>query len=384
MARRVLKYLDQLAHDEVDDINLQRELGVAYERLGDVEGGATVSNLGNTDAAMDAYGKAIAIFDRIAKSRPTDAQVIADQMRALSKLSDIKSATLSDHQGSLELELRMRSVREEWVSNHPSDRSARRALAGNLQSIAGRLDLLGRYEESLTVRRQALTMVEDLHASGPVDSNLRLALALAYKRLGRTLHKTKRYDEAIPQFKRALAIEQQEVERDPVSVTSRVNLSFTWNDMGITQFARGDLAQALEDFQHALKLRDDLVRSNPKDVRSASLLANTKLRIGSVLMKTQKTVEGVRLMHESLQAREQLATKDPKNSGARVDVAEACATLGDAYMQLRRSQQARDYYVRARSMYSELRSQGKLAADFLGEPERLAAALERLGSKGDS
>src|SRR4051812_2161253 len=56
MARRVLKYLDQLAKDEVNDTSLQRELGVAYERLGDVEGGPTVSNLGNTNAALDAYG----------------------------------------------------------------------------------------------------------------------------------------------------------------------------------------------------------------------------------------------------------------------------------------------------------------------------------------
>jgi hypothetical protein len=71
--------------------------------------------------------------------------------------------------------------------------------AANLQSIGGRLDQLGRYEESLVVvvRRQALQMVQDLDASGPVDANLRLTLALANKRLGRTLHRTKRYGEAI-------------------------------------------------------------------------------------------------------------------------------------------------------------------------------------------
>ncbi|HYP09769.1 MAG TPA: serine/threonine-protein kinase [Bryobacteraceae bacterium] len=384
MARRVLKYLDQLAKDEVNDIALQRELGVAYERLGDVEGGPTVSNLGNTSAALDAYGKAIAIFDKIGKTRPGDAQVVADQMRAYSKMSDVKSAMLSDHQGSLELELRMRAMREEWVKNHPADRSARRTLAANLQSIAGRLDLLGRYEESLGVRRQALGMVEDLHASGPVDSNLRLALALAYKRLGRTLHRTRRYEEAIPNFLKALAIEQQEVQRDPVSVTSRVNLSFTWNDMGFTQVARGDPAKAFECYREALKLREELVRSNPKDVRSASLLATTRLRLGALLAKTGKTEDAVRLMRESLQAREQLAAKDPDNLGARAEVAEASAALADVYLQTRRAPLARDLYERAHGIFAELRGLGKLSADFVGEPDRLAAALAKLSAKGVS
>jgi hypothetical protein len=89
-------------------------------------------------------------------------------------------------------------------------------------------------------------------------------------------------------------------------------------------------------------------------------------------------------MHDSLQSREQLAAKDPDNSGARAEVAEACATLGDAYLLLHQPQRARDYYERAQAMYSELRSQGKLSADFRDEPDRLAAALAKIGSKGVS
>ena len=131
------------------------------------------------------------------------------------------------------------------MKKHGDDRAMHRGLAGSLQSIAGHLDQLGRYEESLKVRRQALAMVEQLNASGPVDTNLRLALALANKRVGRSLHRNKNYAEAIPFFLKALEIEKQEVARDAVRVNSRVNLSFTWNDMGITQLARGEYAARL-------------------------------------------------------------------------------------------------------------------------------------------
>ena len=374
MARRVLKYLDELAKDEVHDIGLQRELGVAYERLGDVEGGPTVSNLGNTAAAASSYQKAISIFNKLSQQKPDDAQLLADQLRAYGKMADIKLME-GDTQGALDLDLRVRQAREAWVNDHPNDRSAKRALGLNLQNIGSRLDQLGRYEDALKVRLEALRLIEDLNASGPVDANLRLALALANKRLGRTLHRLKRYDEAIPYFLKALDMEKAEVQRDPVNVTSRVNLSFTWNDMGGTHVAMGQLPVGLSCFREALKLREELVRGNPKDVRSASLLATTKLRMAQVIAKQGRPAEALPLMHQSLQSREQLAAKDPKNAGARGEVAEANAVIGDTLIHLRRDHQARDYYQRARAIYTDLKAQGKLSADFQGEPDRLAAVL---------
>lgn len=379
LARRILKYLDRLAREEVNDGALQRDLAAAYERLADVEGSPTIANLGNTEAALEAYGKAIGIYEQLAKKRPTNAQLVADQTRSYSKVADLKSL-MGDLQGALDLDLRSREAREAWLSVHPDDRPARRALAANLQSIGGRLDQLGRFEESLTVRRQALQMVQDLNNSGAVDANLRLALALAHKRLGRTLHRIERYDEAIRHFQNALEIEKQEVERDPVGVTGRVNLSFTWHDMGVTQIARNKDGDAMKYFNEALKIRLDLVRSNPKDVRSASILAATRLRIGSILVRMHKVNEGIELLQQSLQSREQLAAKDPKNSGARGEVAEACAAIGDALVQARNARQAREYYQRARAIFTELRDQGKLAADFRAEPDRLSAAIAKIGA----
>jgi hypothetical protein len=62
LARKVLHYLDRLAKDEVRDVSLQRDLAIAYERLGDIVGGVKASNLGNSAGALESYGKALAIF----------------------------------------------------------------------------------------------------------------------------------------------------------------------------------------------------------------------------------------------------------------------------------------------------------------------------------
>ena len=148
LARKVLHYLDQLAKDQVNDSSLQRELAVAYERLADVEGSPMVSNLGNTEGALDSYRKAMVIIERLNREAPGQAQFIRDQSRLYSKMSDMRSL-VGDLQGALDWETRARDVREAWVKRHDEDRAMRRALANSMQSIAGHLEQLGRYEESL-------------------------------------------------------------------------------------------------------------------------------------------------------------------------------------------------------------------------------------------
>jgi non-specific serine/threonine protein kinase/serine/threonine-protein kinase len=377
LAKKVLVYLDGLAKDQVGDAALQRDLATAYERLGDVEGGPTVSNLGHTDAALDAYGKALSIFDRLARTHPGDVQFMKDQTRAFSKMGDIKSL-MGDLPGALEFEMRSRQVREEWLKTHPDDRMTRRLLAANLQSIGGLLDQMGRSEEALPVRRSALYILEEVSAAGPVDTNLRLALALAHKRLGRTLHRTKRYSDAIPAYEKALAIEKVEVQKDSMSVTNRVNLSFTWNDMGNTYTALGNHERALHCYEQALAFREELVRASPKDVRSASLLANTKTRIATVLIKEYRLDRAMQLLQDALVTREQLATRDPKNSGARAEVAESYGLIGDLYLQRKQAARARESYSRAQQIFSELRAAGRLTADYIVESARLATLLEKL------
>ena len=185
--------------------------------------------------------------------------------------------------------------------------------------------------------------------------------------MGRSLHRNKNYAEAIPYFLKALEIEKQEVARDAVRVNSRVNLSFTWNDMGITQLARGEHAAALECFKEALKLREELVTSNPKDVRSASLLANTKLRIGMALAKLQRVREGLKWMDESLQSREQLAAKDPKIPARRARWPKP-ARRSEILICRRVMSGRRGNLQRAQGIFADLRSQGKLPADFRHDP----------------
>lgn len=56
-----LVYLDGLAAEQSDDVALQNELSEAYLRIGQAQGYGSKANLGDRDAAMASFEKALAI-----------------------------------------------------------------------------------------------------------------------------------------------------------------------------------------------------------------------------------------------------------------------------------------------------------------------------------
>ena len=52
------------------DWDLKNELATAYQRIGDVQGNVMGANLGNTKAALESYGKALALLDSVLAHAP--------------------------------------------------------------------------------------------------------------------------------------------------------------------------------------------------------------------------------------------------------------------------------------------------------------------------
>ena len=66
---RALQYLDSLRADAPGDVDLQRELAWAYQRVGLVQGDLFAGNLGDSRSALTSIRKASDIWATIAKSK---------------------------------------------------------------------------------------------------------------------------------------------------------------------------------------------------------------------------------------------------------------------------------------------------------------------------
>jgi non-specific serine/threonine protein kinase/serine/threonine-protein kinase len=376
LARNVLQYLDVLARDGVRDTKLQSDLALAYERLGDIVGGAKASNLGNSTGALASYRKAVSIFDRVAASDPDNMEVARDRARATGKVADLLAMT-GDHAGALDQERKALAIREDWLRAKPGDPMAKRAVATSLQEMAGDLERLGRFGEALENRRRVLAILEEVGAASKPDTGLRLAIALANKRLGRSLVRSNSIDEALPHFARAIEIERAEVALNPVVPRNRNSLAFSLHDMGAAFARKKEHARALPFFEEALLIRAELSAADPNDWRVASMLASSRLYLGNALAASGRWNEGVAELRKSLSLRADLWTRSPKNVGAHAEVGEAHAALADALASRGRMDEAISNYERALGVFRELEAKGSLIASLAGEPKRIAGILER-------
>ena len=75
LVRRALEYLDSLAQESGDDLQLQSELAAAYEKVGELQGAPRNANLSDYAGAIASYEKARDIRRRLLQKRPTISKI---------------------------------------------------------------------------------------------------------------------------------------------------------------------------------------------------------------------------------------------------------------------------------------------------------------------
>ena len=129
-----VQYLDGLATESAGDRQLQEELAVAYDRIGDVQGSPTGANLGDVAGALDSYRKAEAIRRQVAGARPGDVDAQERLGTSAVKVADALFGR-GDLAGAVVQYRQVRAVRESALRLSPS----RLTLRVGLAEVTGRL-----------------------------------------------------------------------------------------------------------------------------------------------------------------------------------------------------------------------------------------------------
>lgn len=86
-------YLDNLAADTENDAGLERELGLAYLKLGDVQGKIYSANVGNTAGALESYQKSINLLEKVVSEKPNDFSAKDDLIKATDAIVSLMGRT---------------------------------------------------------------------------------------------------------------------------------------------------------------------------------------------------------------------------------------------------------------------------------------------------
>ena len=181
-----LEYLDRLANDAGDRVDLRREVAAAYLKVGDVQGRPFTPNLGDTAGALASYRKAVSLYESIGGDTARDEAMRRELALAYMRLSDVLTAA-GDTAASLSFAQKSLAIEREVSSDATDTPAARRALVASYTRVGDMLAATGNVTGALEHRRTALAIMESVIAAAPDDvANIR-QLGVAYQKLGNTL-----------------------------------------------------------------------------------------------------------------------------------------------------------------------------------------------------
>jgi eukaryotic-like serine/threonine-protein kinase len=317
LLRRATEYLDSLSREAGENAGLRREVAAGYLQLGRIQGDGGTSNVGNREAGMTSYRKAVALLEPLAANpgQPGDRLTLARAYVRVAAWEQDFNVRQSYNQRALAL--------LDALPAAERTSSQARMTAVTIWYYVGqeRLDAKDFAAAKVGFQKMAEEAEADL-ALAPRE-NARRNLSIALKKLGTCAEWLMQLDEAIAYQTRALAVDRDRVERTQGSVDSRLDLSYSHSDLASVLIRTGDFEGAREQYRQALELRRAVMKGDPMDDRAIMSLADGYQGLASLESQAGNVSRSLDLEEAQLTLLHDRATAHPERDGPEKDYAAA-------------------------------------------------------------
>lgn len=383
LVKRGLDALNGLARDADGDPALQRELAIAYQRVGDVQGNSYGANLGDTPGALESYRKAVALLEGLPpeylNERATrtalvesyrglatmrsitgeleesvalyeralriqrgvvKADSLAPAPRALlasllQELADVRGgagvSNIGDTPGALAGYREARAIRESLLRATPADVDARAGLAVLLLNL-GSLEWFQQEPSGEPNLREGVRMLEAIVAEHPDDAVRQNELLSGYGRLRVPLVDAGQYDAAIAIDRRVIASLERMSAADPQNTLLQRNLSVSYNSLARDFRATGQSLPAVQMHERALAISMRLHLADTSSVEHLRDVAFTEDVLAEALSDARRWNDALAMYARAIADKETLQRAEPSNPEHADDQAFLYAGLGAARM----------------------------------------------------
>jgi len=359
IVQTALVYLENLAEDATGDAALSRELAAAWEKIGDVQGRPSASNIGDAAGAINSYRRAEKLLTPL-EARGDNAA--ARQLASVSaRLGAVRRA-----QGEVRVAMadyaRGAAICDRLLASAPQDREILN-VAGEIYADITRaflaLDDRPAAEQAAEKTKQ---IAERCIALDPAGLDARDKLSYAHTSIGAARLARGRLEEAAESYRAAIAIRAQLVVDAPDHTAFRRNLMVSYGTLGDVLGFRtadnlGDTAGATAAFRKATEIAEWLCRNDPADRKAQFDLSSAYMRLGSVLAEDpRETAAGLRQLLEAERINSALHAADPKNYRYRYNSMFMDRKIGEALDQMGRTGEAIARLEAAQALAIELKN----------------------------
>jgi len=392
LVHHALRYLDDLSREARGDLALQRELALAYTRIGDVQGRPMFPNLGQTSAALASYDHALSLLGEAAQAHPESASVAHDLIVVSQRRADLLGITLNQTREAIKQTERNRQRILSELSRHPDDF----VFEGDLCVAYGRLIIFRNAAAdtsgAISDCRAYLTLAEKMVRDHPDDAAARRGALVAGTRMAEFLAMTGAPDSAAVFYRRAERLAHDAVVALPNNTDAARDLAVVLGTYGnfLGNCGQTDSAVAISD--RGIAIFEDLAARDPGNVLFESDVAEGHHDIGEILMNGRRYEAAERRFSESIDRFERIAAADTANAESRIFMARSSRGAGEACRELSRQAQseadrarwrsrALAWLEKSRELYQALARHGRLNGEETAAPEQVDRLIAGLVSR---
>ena len=367
---KALEIGERLAEKYPEDPNLQRDLSVSYGNLGGI---AEARN--DYKAAEGYYAKTLAIGERLAEKYPDDPKMQRDLSVSYEKLGDIAKAR-SDYKAAEGYYAKTLEIRERLAEKYPDDPNLQRDLSVSYNKLGDIAEARNDYKAAEGYYAKALEICERLAEKYPDDPNLQRDLSVSYNKIGGIAKARNDYKAAEGYYAKDLAISERLAEKYPEDPKMQRDLSVLYERLGDIAKARNDYRAAEEYYAKALEIDERLAEKYPEDPQMQRDLSVSYEKLGGIAEARNDYGAAEGYYAKDLAISEKLAEKYPDDPNLQRDLGVSYNKLGDIAEALNNYKAAEGYYAKA------LEISEKLAEKYPDDPNLqrdLSVSYNKLG-----
>ena len=363
LVKDTIEYFDKLRLDAADDLSLQKELALAYLKLGDVQGGAYQSNIGDTAGASKSYEKAFQLLDKLQMILPQDAEIQTAYSGSLLQIGKIQTRRREIPNAIETLEKAWR-IQENFASNGADNKRRLVQLyisLGDAQSRDERKKKDEQKELPMNNFQRALELSSQLTTQPeytPQDFQL---LGIANQRIGNLINasgqnrelieRQKILPNAVPYHEKAIEIFKKLAETSPEKLQTRR----TFADeliMSAPIFAEtGNAAKAIEYSRFAETEFEKLSAGDAKNWELKYDLAMTYYQSAIMFQSLKHYPLGEEKMKRSTDLLLQLSAENPSNKEIISDIKSGLGRLVDMTLWQNKTSKAAELIEKHEAFY---------------------------------
>lgn len=380
LVARALEYLDSLAKDAQNDMTLQAELAAGYEKIGDVQGDPLRPNLGETEAAIESYRKALAIREMLAAQTENPAEQYAAAMlhSNLFRIKQVRNDLVEAEFHSREAIKMLEALTKADPANLLNQVTTARFYLELGDLLGTKKDgdtdeMMQNYRKSISIS-EAIPESEETSKKSPdglsLNEKILSVTQMAYRRLGQRFEMLKQPAEALANYQQALeASEKLAASGVPRKASSEIVLAISLGNVGRLQAAAGNFEEALPKVRRMVKICERAAAEDPKNRLAVSQLSLAYGSLGYVYRKQKVMQSALENLQISAKIQEELQAKDAGDVYNAGNLGETLAAIGTVYEGMAMARNSREFFREAKKWHErslkiwlDLKNENKLPA----------------------